>query len=395
MYREETGSLDCLCCLVGIRKEIDECLGSRDFVLIAVIENAKAPDTAAQFCLSIVRREQKRKNLVAVIRLSHFISGIGIGLLRRVPAKRHCKNALTEQVDFIAADKGSVKVNALLILECRQSLYILIGIRCVLRVLRVCKRAAVHIVDQSSGSLVAALACTVNRQHIFLSAVINRLYCLQEILCGFPGIRGFIDILHRVRFLHVGLVDCHAVRYHAERIFIYLSVFAGAGVFYRFVKIGCRVFRHNIGEIHHISLGAPVCNQSFRSFKDHIRCLSAFDRGIDLIVAVRVIKIFYGNLNIGILRVEVGNQCVDRSRIAPFADRICPKCDRGVQISAFGGSCGFGRSCRSFGCRALRCLRFRCIRRCLCGFGRSACGQPCCHNSCKTKCQYLFHVFPS
>ena len=369
MYREETGSLDCLCCLVGIRKEIDECLGSRDFVLIAVIENAKAPDTAAQLCLAIVGGEQKRKDLIAVIRLAHFVSGIGVGLLRRVPAKRHCENALAEQVDFIAADKRSVKVNALLILECRQSLYILIGIRCVLRVLRVCKRAAVHIVDQSSGSLVAALTRAVNREHIFLAAVINRLDSLQEIICGFPGIRGFIDILHRVRFLHVGLVDCHAVRYHAERIFIYLSVFAGAGVLNRFVKIGCRVFRHNIGEIHHISLGAPVCNQSFRSFKDHIRCLSAFDRGIDLIVAVRVIKIFYGNLNIGILRVEVGNQCVDRSRIAPFADRICPKCDRGVQISAFGGSCGFGRSCRSFGCRALRRLRFRGIRRCLRGLG--------------------------
>ena len=174
-----------------------------------------------------------------------------------------------------------------------------------------------------------------------------------------------INILQSIRRFEHGLVNGHAVSNHAHRIFIVFAVRAFASRNDVRINILGRIIGEQIGKVYHQTFGAPVGNQSFRSFQNEVGSLSAFDGGIDLVVAVLIIQIFDSDIDVRILLVERSNEGINFRGIAPAADRIGPQRDIGCKV------CTACRFCRSLGCccRSFRCLRFacrRCRRRCRC-----------------------------
>ena len=278
----------------------------------------------------------------------------------------NCEDALAEEVDLVAAHKGSVEVDAILIIEGLQGLVVLIGGDGVSCVVRVREGAAVHVVDKSTGTLVTALACAVDGCHIGLAAVIDCLHCLQEILGGIPGVVLLIQVLKGVCLLKHVPVDCHTVGDHAQRILINLAVRCRACGADRVIQIRSGIPGHQIGEIHHESPCAPVGDQSLRSLEDQIRCLSALDGGVDLIVAVGVVEIFHGHLDAGILCIEIRDEGIDGCGVSPVSDRVGPERQVCREIAALcstlrchGVCLGGSNSCR----RLLRSSGVLCGRR--------------------------------
>ena len=95
-YREVGRSLNALIYLIRIvTDKVDKGLCRINLSLVAVIEDTKAPDTTAKFCLAVIGREQHRDDRIAVVCLACF-AVVGIGLLCSIPAQGHCQCAVTE-----------------------------------------------------------------------------------------------------------------------------------------------------------------------------------------------------------------------------------------------------------------------------------------------------------
>ena len=82
-----------------------------------------------------------------------------------------------------------------------------------------------------------------------------------------------------------------------------------------------------IGKVDHQAFGTPVCNQTFRTFEDEVRSLSAFNSGVDLIITVGVVQQFDGNMDVRINFIELVDQSLDGFGIAPVPNRVRPKGD--------------------------------------------------------------------
>ena len=184
--------------------------------------------------------------------------------------------------------------------------------------------SAIEVIHQCTCSLIATLAAAIHGKNIILSALVDCLYRLEEVLCR-PSMLFCINILEGIRLLEHGLIDCHAVRNHSKGILIVLSVRRCTGIFYIFINVLRRLIFKNIFQVYHKSFCAPVCHESFRAFHDEVRCRFSFNRRIDLIVSVRIIQVFYRNVHIRILLIEVFQERIDRFTLPPLSNRISEK----------------------------------------------------------------------
>ena len=243
--------------------------------------------------------------------------------------------------------------------------------------------AAVHVVDDSAGALVAALAAAVDSANVGLAGIIDGLHSLQEVLGG-PGVGVFVHVLHGVGSLKHGLVDGHAVGGHAEGILIISTVAALAGGLNAGADVGLLLVGPQVAQVGHQALGAPVSNQTLGTFHDEVGCGAALDGGVDLVVAVGVVEILDGHVDVRILGVEVSQQLVDGIGITPLADGVGPQGDvSSLAGGAIGGFCG--SSLRGSGlCGACRGGRT--------GSGTAAAYQQAgCHTGCQKSGYLLFH----
>ena len=358
---EVGGSQNACADLVGVCcDEVDEGLGCFDLGLVAVVKDAEAPDTAAQLRVTALGGKGHGEDLVAAVGQTGVVV-VGVQLLCDVPAECHLQRAVAEQGDLLAAVDGSIKVDALCIVQSLDGLDVFGGVSSVLGVGCIGEGAAVHVVDDGAGALVAALAAAVDGCHVLVAALVQCVNGLQEAV-GAPGVLVGINILVCAHFLDLGHVDGHAVCGHAQGILVVVTGLVLAGGLDRCVDILLGIVGPQIVQGSHDALLAPVCDQTLRAFHDQVGCAAALDGGVDLVVAVGVVQILDGDLDIRILCVEAGDQLLHSLILAPAADGVCPQLDACTGRSGAGSSCGRGGRRR-------------------CGAGRrgtAACGQCAC-----------------
>ena len=84
---------------------------------------------------------------------------------------------------------------------------------------------------------------------------------------------------------------------------------------------------HRVVQRGHDALRAPVGHQTLGSFHDEVGCAAALDGGVDLIVAVGIVQILDGHLDVRVLCIEAGDQLLHGLVLAPAADGVCPQLD--------------------------------------------------------------------
>ena len=194
--------------------------------------------------------------------------------------------------------------------------------------------AAADVGDQSAGALVAALAAAVDAADVLITGIVNSLNSLEEIIHGVPGVGFFVQVLQSTGlFKHIP-VDGHAVGDHAHGHLVNFAVGAGAGA----QHAGVGAFGNDIGQVDHQALGAPVGDQTLRSFHNDVGSLAAFDGGVDLVVAVGVVQILNVDLDFGMSCVEIIQQSGNGGFVDPLADGVGPQGDFGDVVSADGES---------------------------------------------------------
>ena len=197
--------------------------------------------------------------------------------------------------------------------------------------------AVVEVGHQRAGALVAALAGAVDQAGGEVARVHEGAEGVFKAF-GRPGVGLLIDVLHRVGSLKRGLVDDHAVRRHAQRIHVVVAVRALAGRHDGSVvgvDVGDGLVRPQIVERKHLAGSRPVRHQALRAFHDDVRGGLGLDGCGDLRVAVGVVEVFNGHLDVGVHGVESGEHFVYLFRIAPIADRERPEGD--VRLGQRGG----------------------------------------------------------
>ena len=214
------------------------------------------------------------------------------------------------------------------------------GVGSVLGVGCIGKGAAVHVVDDGAGALVAALTCTVDGCNVLVTAVVQGVNGLQEAV-GAPGVLVGIDVLVSAHFLDLGHVHGHAVCGHAQGVLVVVAGGILAGRLNGLVDVLLGIVGPQVVQRSHDALCAPVCNQTLGTFHDQVGCAAALDGGVHLIVAVGVVQILHSDLDIRILGVEAGNEVLNGLVIAPAADGVCPQLDAGGRSSC---ACS-GRTC--------------------------------------------------
>ena len=197
--------------------------------------------------------------------------------------------------------------------------------------------AAVQVVDQSTVALVAALAAAEDHADILVTGIVNGLNSLQEVL-GSPGMGILIDVLHCTGLLEDGLVDGHAVSGHAQGVLVVGTAFSLTSGGNRSIGVGQDIGGPQVAQVNHLTLGAPVGDQALGSFHNQIRSGIAFDGSIDLVVSILVGQVFHGNLDVGISGIELGEQALNSSLIAPLANGVGPQADFGGSGRSLGGS---------------------------------------------------------
>ena len=198
--------------------------------------------------------------------------------------------------------------------------------------------AAVHIVDDRAGALVAALAAAVDGCNILITAIVQCVNGLEEAI-GAPGVLISINVLVCAHFLDLGHVHGHAVCGHAQGILIVVTGIVPAGGLNGSVDVLLGIVGPQVVQGSHNALLAPVGNQTFGTFHDQVGCAAALDGGVDLVITIGVIQVLNGDLDVGIFCVEAGDQLLHSLVLAPAADGVCPQLD----VCASCGAC----RCRS------------------------------------------------
>ena len=204
--------------------------------------------------------------------------------------------------------------------------------------------AAVHIVDDRTGALIAALTAAVDSRHVLVAALVQGVNGVQEAL-GAPSVLIGVDVLVCAHFLDLGHVDGHAVCRHAQGVLVVVALVVVAGGVDGLVDVLLGIIGPQVVQRGHDALRAPVGHQTLGAFHDEVGCAAALDGGVDLIVAVGIVQILDGHLDVRILCVEAGDQLLHGLVLAPAADGVCP------QLDACAGGCGgsSGRSCSAGG----------------------------------------------
>ena len=202
--------------------------------------------------------------------------------------------------------------------------------------------AAVEVVDESTGALVAALADAVDSADGVAVLVIERLNGLEELLGG-PGVGVLVDVLVGAGLDKGGVVDRHAVGGHDDGVLVGLAVFGEARGESGGVDLGLVGIIEHVADVDHVAVGAPVGDETLGAFHDQVGSLLGGDGGVDLVVAVGVGQELDLDLDAGLGGEGVG-QSLDDFFVAPVADGVGPKGDLGrLGGSGFGGS-GLGGS---------------------------------------------------
>ena len=147
--------------------------------------------------------------------------------------------------------------------------------------------SAVQVVDQRTGSLVAALALAEDCAHGGVEVRVQGVHGLNKVL-GSPGAGGQIQILVGSGFLEGVQVHSHAVGGDDQRIFVNFSVGVRAGSHGRgvdFTFVG--VVKH-IAQVHQIALVTPVGHKTLGTFHDQVGGAFGGDGGVDFVVSVRI-----------------------------------------------------------------------------------------------------------
>ena len=165
------------------------------------------------------------------------------------------------------------------------------------------------------------------------------------------------------------------MRGHDEGVLIAGAVSGEAGSNAGSVHFGLIGGVPHIGEVDHVALCAPVCDETLRSFHDEVGSGAAFESGVDLIVAVGVVEVFNGDSDAGVCILERCDERVDGVGIAPAAYRVGPERD----VHRLCRGCGVGLS----GCGVGS------------GSGGLAAGAQCEHHAQrKQHCKQFLHVVP-
>ena len=202
--------------------------------------------------------------------------------------------------------------------------------------------AAVHVVDDGAGALVAALAAAVDGCNILITAIVQCVNGLEEAV-GAPGVLISINVLVCAHFLDLGHVHGHAVCGHAQGVLVVVTGVVLAGGLHRLVDVLLGVVGPQVVQRSHNALGAPVGDQTLGTFHDQVGCAAALDGGVDLVIAVGVVQILHGDLDVGVLGIEAGDQLLHGLILAPAADGVGP------QLDACTGAGGAGSGSRA-GC---------------------------------------------
>ena len=206
--------------------------------------------------------------------------------------------------------------------------------------------AAVHIIDNSAGTLVAALTAAVDGCHVLVAALVQSVNGVQEAF-GAPGVLIGVEILVSAHFLDLGHVDGHAVCGHAQGVLVVVALVVVASGVDGLVNVLLGVVGPQIVQRSHDTLCAPVGHQTLGTFHDEVGCAAALDGGVHLVVAVGVVQILNGHFNVRILCVEAGDELLHGLVLAPAADGICPQLDACAGCRAGSGSGSSSRSCRA------------------------------------------------
>ena len=185
--------------------------------------------------------------------------------------------------------------------------------------------AAIEVVDDGTGALVAALAGAVDISYRLAVVLIESIDSIDEAFGG-PGVRLYVYILVSAGCLESIVVDSHAVSRHNNRILIAGTVSGEAGGNTGGIDLSEVFLIPEVSQVYHVAFGTPVCNQTLGAFHDEVRSSAAFESGVDLVVAVGVVKILNSDFDAG-GGFKICHQGFNCFRIAPFADRIRPEGD--------------------------------------------------------------------
>ncbi len=219
--------------------------------------------------------------------------------------------------------------------------------------------AAVQVVDEDTGALVAALALAEDSAHGGAVLGIQGIHSLQEVVGG-PGTGLQVQVLVSASFLKGVQVHRHAVGGHNQGILVDSAVRSGAGGQNGFLDLLLVGVVQHILEVHHVAVGAPVGNQTLRAFHNQVGGVAAGDGSVHLVVAIGVGQVLNLDCDAGLGGEGVG-ELLNLGLLAPVADGIGPQGDGaavsggGVRSGGRGGVIRGGRRRRGVGGRAAGC----------------------------------------
>ena len=231
---------------------------------------------------------------------------------------------MVEEGGLLLAVDGLVKLDALGVPQQGQRLLDGLGIHGVGGMGIVGEGAAVQIGDQRAGALVAVLAGAVHGGHILAVLVPQGLHRLGELLGG-PGTTLQVDVLVGARGHEGIVVDGHALDVHGEGIGVALAVRGEADAPAGFVDLLLVGVVPHVGQVGQHALSAPDLHQPIRLGQQDVGRHAAVHGGAETVVAGGLVQALHRHMDVGIHRVELGQQVVHRRLIGPVADGICPQ----------------------------------------------------------------------
>ena len=189
--------------------------------------------------------------------------------------------------------------------------------------------AAVQVVNQCTGALVAALVAAEDGANLSVGVSVDSVDSSPEVSNGVPGVGLGVQVLHSTGSLEDGLVDGHAVSSHDQGVLVGLAVSGNAGSVSSGVQLSDVGVVDQVGHVDHQTLGAPVSDQTLGAFHDQVGSSAALDGGVDLVVTIGVVQVLDGNLDALVGSLKGSDHGIDVLLNAPVADGVGPQSDLG------------------------------------------------------------------
>ena len=185
----------------------------------------------------------------------------------------------------------------------------------------------IEIGDQCACPLITALSATVDDAGGAEAGGNQSIKGGDEIIGG-PGVGELVDILKGACGLKIVVVDDHAVRGHAEWIFVVDALGVPAGGFNGWTggdDVRGDGVIPEIRDVKHFACSAPVGHKPLRAFHDDIGHGVAVNGGSNQIVAGGVVKVSHADCNLRVNGIECVNDGADTFLAAPAANGIGPQ----------------------------------------------------------------------